>query len=111
MLLRRFKEWREAHKWASFCKRIQKKSGFSGEKLDALLALISDKKFPLFLEFLELTISEKLVTFSSIDILNDSRRVDAIKLQQQMRGVMLVADLVRDLIDRSKESEEDEKEH
>lgn len=107
--LRSFKERR-------FWKRVAHHApSFPQAKKDLLLTLLSDKKFPLFLEFLELTISEKLVTFSSIDLLDESRRPDAIRLQQQMRGVYLVIDLVEDLINRSKDigtsTEEDEKEN
>lgn len=72
------------------------------EKRDSLIDLVSQKNFSLFLEYLELTISENLVTLSNMDILDDRMRTQAVRLQNQMRGVLLVRDLVDDLITTSK---------
>lgn len=96
-------EKRRARKWARRLKKAEKILPFKGKRLDDLLSLIGDKRFSLFLEYLELTISEKLIIFSSIDLLDEKQRVNAIKLQQQMRGLSLAADLVEDLIRMSKE--------
>lgn len=76
---------------------------FGGEKTSRLIDLVSRKDFSLFLEYLELTISENLVTLSSIDLLDDKMRASAVKLQNQTRGVLAVRDLVEDLIYRSRE--------
>ena len=75
---------------------------FEGEKLDRLITLLSGEDFSLFLEYLELTISEKLVMFSSIDLLDDENRKHAIRLQQQLRGMRIVIDVAEELVARSK---------
>lgn len=76
---------------------------FPSGKLAKLVDLVSGENFLLFLEYLELTISENLVTLSSIDLLDDKMHKSAIKLQNQTRGILIVRDLVEDLINRSKE--------
>lgn len=101
-LLQRFKVWRESRKALSSRKRVEKISGFTGQRRDDLIAIVSDKKFSLFLEYLELTISDKLVTLSSIDLLDDDMRKQAIKLQHQMRGLQLARDIAEDLVERAK---------
>ena len=73
-----------------------------GEKLAKLVDLVSGENFYIFLEYLELTISENLVTLSNMDVLDERMRIQAAKLQNQMRGVLLVRDLVESLITNSK---------
>ena len=73
------------------------------EERDMLIDLVSGKNFFIFLKYLELTISENLVTLSTMDILDDRMRLQAVKLQNQMRGVLLVRDLVDDLITSSRQ--------
>lgn len=102
-LISKLREKRRARNWARHLKKAEKILPFKENRLDDLLSLIGDKRFSLFLEYLELTISEKLIIFSSIDLLDDSQRINAIKLQNQMRGLSLAADLVEDLIRMSKE--------
>lgn len=84
-----------------FKKLVEKISGFEGEKLERLVALFTDKNFSLFLEFLDLTIYENTYILSSIDILDDTRRADAIRYQQQTQGLRLVRSLVEDMINRA----------
>lgn len=79
-----------------------------GEKRDKLVDLVSGENFSIFLEFLELTISENLVTLSTMDMLDDRMRIQAAKLQNQMRGVLLVRDLVEDLITTSRAAAREE---
>lgn len=73
------------------------------EKLSKLVDLVSSENFSIFLDFLELTISENLVMLSGIELLDDDGRKQAIKLQHQTRGLLQVRHLVEDLINRSKE--------
>ena len=71
---------------------------FSKTEMETLVGLLTDKRFPLFLELLELTVSDKLYIYSSIDISTDEGRVRAIKIQNYTQGVLSVRDLVESLI-------------
>lgn len=102
-LVSKLKEKRRARNWARHLKKAKKIIPFEGKRLDDLITLVRDERFSLFLEYLELTISEKLIIFSSIDLLDETQRTNAIKMQNQMRGLSLAADLVEDLIQKSKE--------
>lgn len=66
---------------------------FKGDRLDRLMRLVALEDFSLFLEFLGLTVNEKLTILSSIDLLDDKKRIEAAKLQQQMRGLLFVYDI------------------
>ena len=82
--LKAFKGWRRK----KARKGLEKILPFEGQRLDDLLALLSDKRFSLFLEYLELTISEQ--------------RKQAVKMQNQMRGIRMVIDFATELVERSK---------
>lgn len=76
---------------------------FSAGKLAKLTSLVASEDFSIFLEYLELTISENLVMLSTIELLDEDGRKRAVKLQNQTRGILFTRDLVEDLINRSKE--------
>lgn len=96
--LKAFKGWRRK----KARKGLEKILPFEGQRLDDLIALLSDKRFSLFLEYLELTISEKLVMLSSIELLDEEQRKQAVKMQNQMRGIRMVIDFATELVERSK---------
>lgn len=83
-------------------RKLRKILPFEGSRRDELLSLLTDKRFLLFLEYLELTISEKLVMFSSIELLDEEQRKMAVKMQNQLRGMRLVIDLAEELVNQSK---------
>lgn len=104
-ILHRISKKRKERKRRALLLSLVRKSSsdFGIKKLSKLVDLVSSENFPLLLEYLELTISENLVMLSSIELLDDERRKDAIKLQNQTRGILFVRDLVEDLKTRSRE--------
>ena len=111
-ILHRISEKRKERKRRALLLSLTRKSSsdFGIEKISKLVDLVSSENFPLLLEYLELTISENLVMLSSIELLDDERRKDAIKLQNQTRGILFVRDLVEDLKTRSRELVKDARE-
>ena len=85
--------WFKARRRAKLLKSFSGIPEFSGERLDKLLSLIDSEEFLLFLEFLGLTVQEKLTILSRIDLLDDKKRIEAAKLQQQMQGLLMVFDI------------------
>lgn len=83
----------KARRRAKLLKSFQALKPFTGSRLDKLLALVNSEDFLLFLEFLGLTVQEKLTILSRIDLLDDKKRIEAAKLQQQMQGLLMVFDI------------------
>ena len=51
--------------------------------------------------------SEKLTILSSIDLLDDKKRIEAAKLQQQMRGLLMAYDIGEYLKELANQEKED----
>lgn len=103
----KFREWKKARRHKKLLKSFSKLPEFQGEKLDRLLTLVSSEDFLLFLEYLGLTVQEKLTILSRIDLLDDKKRIEAAKLQQQMQGLLMVFDIADYIQARYNLKEED----
>ena len=112
-LVRRFREWKRGRKasqlQAKRLKAFKDIPEFRGTRLDRLMNLVHSEDFSLFLEYLGLTVNEKLTILSRIDLLDDKQRIEAAKLQQQMRGLLMVYDIAEYLQDLVQPKEEDNK--
>lgn len=112
-LVQRFREWKRGRKASQLEARrleaFKKIPEFRGARLDRLMTLVNSEDFSLFLEYLGLTVNEKLTILSRIDLLDDKQRIEAAKLQQQMRGLLMVYDIADYLQDLAKPKEEDNK--
>ena len=106
MLRKLFKKWRAG----ALIKRASgfRRQPFTKTEMETLVGFLSDKRFSLFLEFLELTVSENIFIYSNIDIASDSGRMDAIKQQNYTRGILDVRSLVESLIRQETEESEDD---
>lgn len=110
-IFRRFSSWWAARKaakhQAKLLARFSKIPEFRGERLDKLLTLVRSEEFLLFLEYLGLTVQEKLTILSNIDLLDETQCKKAIRLQLQMQGLMQAYDIANYLVELVKPKEED----
>lgn len=107
IFLNYFKKLRLARKRARQLKAFKNIPQFHGARLDHLMSLVNSEDFLLFLEYLGLTVSEKLTILSSIDLLDDKKRIEAAKLQQQMRGLLMAYDIGEYLKELANQEKED----
>lgn len=106
MLRKLFRKWRAEvliRRASAF-----RRQPFTKTEMENLVGFLRDKRFSLFLEFLELTVSENIFIYSNIDVASDSGRMDAIKQQNYTRGILDVRSLVERLIRQDDEDSDDE---
>jgi hypothetical protein len=106
MLRKLFSRWRAG----ALIKRASafRRQPFSKTETEILIGFFRDKRFSLFLEFLELTVSENIFIYSNIDVANESGRMDAIKQQNYTRGILDVRNLVESLIRQETDEHDDD---
>ena len=106
IFLHSFKSWRAARRRAALQKILAKGGQIQGQKLDRLINLVNSEDFLIFLEYLALTVEEKLTILSNIDLLDDKKRIEAVKLQQQTKGLNQIFDIA-DYLQMNHHREED----
>ena len=111
IFLQRFRETRRAKqrkKILTWLRAHFSKDGkIQGTQLDKLITLVSSEEFLIFLEYLSLTVEEKLTILSNIDLLDERKRIEAAKLQQQTKGLLQIFDIAQYLQNLHNLKEED----
>lgn len=103
------KIYHKLFKLKNFLKRGRKLPLRSDVNMDRVYEIITDEKFSEFLKFLRLTVEDKYYILTSMDLFDEEKRKEAIRIQYTMRGVILVEDIANALkeeaLEQSKEKE------
>lgn len=105
-----WRAWKARRRRKALLASFAKIPAFQGERLDRLITLVGSKDFLLFLEYLGLTVNDKLTILSNIDLLDEVQQKRAIRLQLQMQGLMQAYDIADYLASMAKPKEEDKNE-
>ena len=92
-------------KLKNFLKKGRKLPLRSDVNMDKVYEIVSDEKFSEFLKFLRLTVEDKYYILTSMDLFDEEKRKEAIRIQYTMRGVILVEDIANALKEEARNNQ------